>query len=847
MCSIWQRRAEVPGSELNRHRYWMLRGHRPDWLKLFGLFRCRAGMMVSMAVLLGLMTTVSSPAADTAIDFRRDVAPILQQRCVACHNQRDRRGGFSLESAAAARLGGESGQVIVAGEPDTSYLLDLVTPSDGVAEMPRGEPPLEPMEVATLRRWIADGAIWPAGVELQRPILWSLEPLERPEVPTALPNPEAFPIRNPIDAFIAEKHAEARLEPAPQADRRTLIRRLYLDITGLPPAAAAVEAFVADTGADAYERLVNELLESPHYGERWGRYWLDLARYADSEGYLGDALRPHAWVYREWVIEAINRDLPFDQFSIEQLAGDLLEGATLDQRIATGFHRNTLRNTEAGVDLELYRTKEIVDRVSTTGMVWLGLTLGCAECHDHKNDPISQTEFYRFYAFFNNADEVGVPVTRSWEVEEYEAALQNWQPKWTALVADLKPFEVDELTAGQQATIAEAFVADSRSFDWKKLLDLYQTNAPGWKELQARVDVLWSKKPSPPATRARAFARRLKDRRDTFVHIRGVYTRQGDQVQPGTPSVLPALDVRSEEADRLDLAVWLFDERNPLTARVAVNRIWQHLFGEGIVSTPNDFGNKGARPTHPELLDWLATEYRRLGWSRKALIRLIVTSSVYRLSSHANAVPAQQDASNQLLWRQNSYRVSAEIVRDLHLAASGLLDRTIGRRGIRPPLPAFVTEVGRSVKWPVSEGSERYRRGMYIFFKRTVPYPMLMTFDAPDSTISCSRRERSNTPLQALTLLNDPVFHECAQALGQHLIDQHGDDTVTATDDLFLRCLGRLPTDRERASLLLGYADVLKLEREAVGGEVSLKHAQIASMTAIARVVMNLDEFITRD
>ena len=786
-------------------------------------------------------------AADDAVDFRRDVAPILQRRCLTCHNDRNQRGGLSLHSAKAADKGGDSGQVIVSGEPDSSYLLDLVTPSEGTAEMPKGAPPLKAEEVATLRRWIADGATWPADARLKPPTHWSLKALTCPVVPTKAKVSAALPNRNPIDAFVAARHHDANLKAAPQADRRSLIRRLFLDITGLPPPTAAVDAFVANDKPEAYEQLVDDLLKSPHYGERWGRYWLDLARYADSEGYLGDALRPHAWVYREWVIEAINRDLPFDQFTIEQLAGDLVEKPTLDQRIATGFHRNTLRNTEAGVDLELYRTKEIVDRVNTTGMVWLGLTLGCAECHDHKHDPISQSEFYQFYAFFNNADEVGVRVTRPWEIADYEASLQSWRPAWSDLVAELQPYQKEDLTEDQQATISKVLVASNKSFDWKTILDFYDTKAGGWDKLQTRVDAHVKKKPLPPATMARGFARRTKDRRDTFVHVRGVYTRHGDKVHPGTPSVLPALNVRSEEPDRLDLAKWLFHENNPLTARVAVNRIWQHLFGQGLVSTPNDFGSEGAQPTHPQLLDWLATEYRRLGWSRKAMIRLIVTSSTYRLSSRSNAVPTQTQTSNQLLWRQNSYRVSAEIVRDLHLAVSGLLDRTIGRRGIRPPLPAFVTEVGRSVKWPVSQGSERYRRGMYIFFKRTVPYPMLMTFDAPDSTMSCSRRERSNTPLQALTLLNDPVFFECAQSLAKQLCEQHGEDIAAAVDDLFQSCLGRRPASQERSYLTAAFHDVQRLEQKERGKDGASEQIRVAAMTAVARIVMNLDEFITRD
>jgi hypothetical protein len=807
----------------------------------------RSRTILSVVTLGCLLVVDHIGAAAEPVDFRRDVAPILQRRCLSCHNDRDHRGGLSLQSAEAARKGGESGKVIDPGDAASSYLLDLLIPTDGVAEMPKGEPPLKVAEVATIRRWITDGAVWPDKFVLKPPVLWSLKPLKRPEVPADIAATGAFPIRNPIDAFVAARHRKAGLKTAAQADRRTLIRRLYLDIMGLPPSPAIVENFVADDKPKAYERLVDQLLKSPHYGERWGRYWLDLARYADSEGYLGDSLRPHAWVYREWVIDAINHDLPFDQFTIEQLAGDLLEKPTLEQKIATGFHRNTLRNTEAGVDLELYRTKEIIDRVNTTGMVWLGLTLGCAECHDHKNDPISQTDFYQLYAFFNNANEVGVTATKPWEIAEYKKAMDVWQPAWDQFVAELRQFEKNNLDKDQQAAISKTLAGTSKSFDWKTIVDSFKTKEPGWDKLKTKVEAHMRKKPAKLATKARAFARRTKDRRETYVHLRGIYTRHGEKVSPGTPAILPALKGRGAEPDRLDLAKWLFHQDNPLTARVAANRVWQHLFGRGLVLTPNDFGNKGARPTHPQLLDWLATEYGRLGWSRKVLIRMIVTSSTYRLASAANSVPDQQRLGNQLLWRQNSYRVSAEIVRDLHLTASGLLDRTIGRRGIRPPLPPFVIEVGRSVKWPVSQGNERYRRGMYIFFKRTVPYPMLMTFDAPDATVSCSRRERSNTPLQALTLLNDSVFYQCAQTLGRQLSKQHPDDLSAAIDDLFLRCLGRRPVDRERIALTAAWKDVLRLkenESKRVKPDETLK---VAAMIAITRIVMNLDEFITRD
>ncbi len=606
---------------------------------------------------------------------------------------------------------------------------------------------------------------------------WALQPIVRPTVPD-VPGAWSDRVRNSIDAFILARLAAEKLTPSPEAPPATLFRRLNLDLTGLPPTPEETRAFLdawTDNPEAAYTNAVEHLLDSPHFGEQWGRHWLDLARYADSEGYLGDSVRPWAWVYRDWVVDAINRDLPYDQFSIEQIAGDLLEKPTLEQLIATGFHRNTLRNTEAGVDLELYRTKEVVDRVNTTGTIWLGLTLACAECHDHKHDPVSQHDFYQLYAFFNNADESTASLPLTPELESYARSLLS-----------KKDLEKDP--------------------------------------------------PAKPSARARTFRERTKDRRESFIHERGDYTRRGETVTPGVPAVLHGIRARGESPDRLDLAHWLFDEANPLTGRVAANQVWQHLFGSGIVATPDDFGTEGAEPTHPELLDWLATEYRRLGWSRKDLIRLIVHSSTYRQSSTVRAEYAEHPTGNTLLWRQNAFRVGAESVRDLNLAASGLLEPKLGGPGIRPPLPEFVTEVGRSVKWPVSEGGDRYRRGLYIFLKRTVLYPMLTTFDASDTSVSCARRERTNTPMQALTLLNDPVFFEGAETLGRELHEIHGDRFDAALDDLFLRCLAREPRTAEIDALRSAHDDFL---RESGDGE--------AAMIAVARVVMNLDEFITRE
>ena len=599
---------------------------------------------------------------------------------------------------------------------------------------------------------------------------WAWQPVVRPEIPATQTK-----THHPIDAFVAAKLESQNWQLSPPAEPHALLRRLHLDLTGLLPTLREIAEFELAWAAHpdrAYAEKVDSLLDSPHFGERWARPWLDLARYADSDGYLGDNLRQWAWLYRDWVINSINRDLPFDRFSIEQLAGDLLPEASIDQKIATGFHRNNLKNTEAGADRELNRTKQIVDRVAVTATAWLGLTMACAECHDHKHDPISQKEFYELYAFFNQSIDSDISVKIAPELRE----------KMQAKVKPGKDGKIPELKPKAQT------VADLGA----------------------------------------------KDRRRTFIHIRGDYAREGDAVTPGTPAILHPMSESGEKRDRLALARWLFQPDNPLTTRVAVNQIWQELFGIGLVSTPDDFGRHGAPPSNPGLLDWLASEYREThGWSRKAMIRSIVMSSVYRQSSR-NRHPGRP---NDLLWRQNRFRLSADAVRDAHLAASGLLSRKVGGPGIRPPLPEFVTAVGRSVKWPVDKGADRHRRGLYIFLKRTVLYPMLTTFDAPDTSAACSRREETNTPMQALTLLNDPVFHDCAKEMGKEISrQQDGSNREEAIREIFLRCLNREPDSTEIGTLLTAHRDFSRTEPN--GNRV---------WTAVARIVMNLDEFIHRE
>lgn len=593
---------------------------------------------------------------------------------------------------------------------------------------------------------------------------WAYQPIQPPAIPETNS-------KNPIDAFVFAKLGEANLKPSPEAPPHILLRRAHLDLTGLPPSPEEMTAFQEAwkiNSKNAWTDKVDTLLASPHFGEQWAKHWLDIARYAESDGYLGDTLRHWAWIYRDWVIDSINRDQPYDQFSIEQLAGDLLPKPSQSQKIATGFHRNNLKNTEAGLDKELARTKQVVNRTATTGTAWLGLTLACAECHDHKHDAISHREFFEFYAFFNNTKDSDISVTldKEWPITTIE-----------------------------------------KKKDQKEL-----------------------PKPTPKAQALAALPE--IELRKTHVHVRGDYTRHGEEVSPATPAALHPLTIEEKEPARLALAKWLFAEDNPITPRVAANQIWQQLFGTGIVSTSDDFGTHGAPPTHPELLDWLALEFRDSGWSRKKLIRSIVTSSTYKQSS----TNTFKDRPNELLWRQNSVRVKAETVRDIHLVASGLFTPTVGGPSVHPPLPKFVSEVGRSVKWPESIGPNRYRRGMYIFLKRTVLYPMLTAFDAPDTSASCSRREVTNTPMQALTLLNDPVFFECADTLGKELHLKHGDKTDEAIAETFRRCLNREPNPGEMATLSSAHYDLLD----------EAKNPELA-MIATTRIIMNLNEFITRD
>ncbi|HTU22702.1 MAG TPA: PSD1 and planctomycete cytochrome C domain-containing protein [Gemmataceae bacterium] len=734
-------------------------------------------LLITAVLALGCMPlrAAETPAPARTVDFRRDIQPIFTRACLSCHDARKQRGGLRLDQAEAARRGGDSGAVIKPGDSAHSRLFLLISGRDPDLKMPpAGKPPLTAKEVALLRTWIDQGAKWPLtkSTEATRTESrhWAFQAVKRPALPMVK---DRSWMRNALDAFVLARLEKEEVAPAPEADRPMLLRRLSLDLLGLPPSPEEIADFEDDRSSDAYEKVVDRLLASPHYGERWGRHWLDLARYADSDGYEKDTGRPGAWRYRHWVLDALNRNLPYDQFVIEQLAGDLLPGATTEQRVATGFHRNTLTNKEGGVDKEQFRVEAVIDRVNTTARALLGVTLGCAQCHDHKYDPFSQREYYRFFAFFNSDKEVDIPAS-----------------------------------------------------------------LPGRGTTPTKAPVLAL---GPP--------------RRTHILIRGDFLRKGIEVHPDTPSVLPLLQPqRVKTPTRLDLARWIARRDNPLTARVLVNWVWHKYFGRGIVPTLEDFGTQGERPSHPQLLDYLADDFMRRGWSLKTLHKTIVMSATYRQSSRVTRELRRRDPLNVLLARQTRLRLEAEVVRDVTLAASGLLTRTIGGPSVRPPQPPGISELtyAHSARWIESKGADRYRRGLYIWFQRTSPYPMLMVFDAPDSNVCCVRRERSNTPLQALTLLNDTVFVECARALGQRLTAREG-DTEERIRYAFRLCLTREPTDSERSRLVRLFEE-LRIECRDKPQEVSRlagtkesASPELAAWVALARTLLNLDEFVSRE
>jgi len=838
-----------------------------------------------------------------AVDFATQIAPLLKTRCLACHGPAIQQSGLRLDSREAALRGGYSGPVVVPGASAQSRLIRLVAGLEEKVVMPPAGPRLAAAEVALLRAWIDGGLPWPgagapaATAEPRRVSKhWAFQPVGRPQPP---PVKRTAWVRNPIDRFILARLERERSEaaplglpPSPEAGMPTLIRRLSLDLVGLPPSPQEVEAFVRDQRPDAYERLVDRLLESPHYGEKWALHWLDQARYADTDGYEKDSRRPHAWRWREWVIQALNRDLPFDQFTVEQIAGDLAPAAAIEQRIATGFHRNTPTNREGGVNIEMFRFEQVVDRASTVGTVWLGLTLGCAQCHDHKYDPVSQKDFYRFFAYFNNADEQNIEAPLAGEMGPYLAARGRYyrerqqlleeygvlalRPEWErrALMAAGEPgrwtdwdvvFDTVQKMVDDGERVLRTPVEKRSRHEEDAILDhivRWYQQASGTKkyeelkfrELEKKLAEL--KASFPDLSQAQTVAERA-GRRKSHVHIRGSWKDKGIEVEPATPAVLPPTPAGSPP-NRLTLARWLVAPENPLTARVIVNRFWQELFGRGLADSPADFGIQGSAPSHPELLDWLASEFQARKWSVKQILRLIVTSAAYRQSSAARADLAG-DPQNRLLARQAPVRLPAELIRDSALAASGLLDPRIGGRSVEPHMPESLLALsfgsGSWVSWSESQGRDKYRRGLYIHRQRSLLYPMLVNFDAPNMTVTACRRERSNTPLQALNLLNDPVFVDMARGLANRVMTEISGSFEDRLRYAFLLAVARPPTPYEQERLLGYYLEQRKILKEEPKSAAALFPYQpetfdrqdAGAWVAISRIIMNLDEFITRE
>jgi mono/diheme cytochrome c family protein len=1016
--------------------------------------------------------TASAATTSSAL-FAAQVRPILASRCYVCHGPETQQNGLRLDSLAAVLKGSDSGRIVVPGHSDQSRLMRRLQAQERPL-MPYGGPPLSTEEIAVIRKWIDGGA---PGPDSSAPLAvaprkkhWAYIQPVRP----ALPNvSQPSWVRNGIDAFILARLDKEGLRPSPEADKTTLIRRVYLDLIGLPPSPQEVDAFLSDQSPTAYEKVVDRLLASPQYGERWARPWLDLARYADTNGYEKDSRRT-AWEYRDWVIRALNSDMSFKEFTIEQIAGDMLPNPTKDQIIATGFHRNTMLNQEGGVDPEEYYWYEQVDRVNTTASVWLGSTLGCAQCHNHKFDPFTQKDYYRFLAFYGNSKykihgygseryaeepelelptpdqaarsseirakmavvqkqlDTETPALReaqeSWEVEmrsaekqwqvlapveaesaggatltvlpdgsvlatgknpqadSYTIQLKTNQNGITAVRLEVLPDEslpnngpgrdpegnfflsaldvnVSALTsssAPSKSTFVSmnkvvanesqsgysadgilskepglhgwaidtapspdgiprrfaVFVADkpfgfeggsqitirmkhqmrhsSRNVGRFRIAVTSVSN-PAWSaKLPARLWPVLETKPEQRSTKqsesleaayreesplldparkqladltgdlnklgiATAMVMEEKPgliRPATYIRERGSFLSRGEEVYADVPTALSPLP-KGETPNRLALAQWLVSEDNPLTARVTVNRFWETMFGHGLVETSEDFGTQGELPSHPELLDFLATSFMDNQWSMKKIQRLMVTSATYRQSSLDTPELIAKDPYNRLYARGPRFRLEAEVVHDLALSVGGLLSSKMYGPSVFPYQPEGIWDLPyNSDKWVVSPGDDRYRRSVYTFMRRSAPYPSMATFDAPSREFCTVRRVRTNTPLQALTTLNDPFFFEAACAMAVRMVKQGGDSEAARIAYGFRLVVSRAPTQAELDRVLAYYREQLtrygadtKAAAKVIGMEADppSNAAELASWTLVANVLLNMDETLSKD
>ena len=803
------------------------------------------------------------------VDFTKNVLPVLQRHCFECHGPDVQEGGLRFDDRDEFLSGGHSGPAVVSGKPSESELFRRLT-LDRLHDdaMPPVGPGLSDHEAIVLRQWIQQGGELPDTIPQQKH--WAyVAPVRR--FPPAVDLQDAKIIDPTIDGWIVAAHTDKSLQFAPVAKKSQLIRRLAFDVTGLPPRPEVVAAFEADDRDDAYESLVDEFLQSEEFGVRWARMWLDLARYADSHGFQRDDLR-NMWAYRDWVVDALNNDMPFDQFTITQIAGDLLPDANEGTRIATGFHRCAPTNVEAGTDPEESRINQVFDRVNTTGAVWLGVTLECAQCHDHKYDPFSQEEYYRFAAYFNSTEAEAersnpkVPSSIKFIGPSMNLSRDPWAAERKSISQSLSDArknvekikgenignEVIQDESEQPTTCGgETFVDQQNQQDDADVR---------LKLMEKKVRQLQNKLASIPEAKTLVMQERLNPR-ETFVFNRGDFTDPLRQVDAGTPGALGG--TTEGPANRLMLAKWLVSKDNPLTARVFVNRVWFEIFGQGIVTTLEDFGVKGERPTHPELLDSLAVEFMEDGWSLKKLVRRIVTSRTYRQSSAVASEKRLQDIENKWLARGPRFRLDAEGIRDNALSIAGLLSSEKGGPSIRPPQPnGLWTKVGgQKYTYEVSPGEQQYRRGVYVVLKRGSPYPSFVTFDASERMTCVTSRSRSNTPLQALVLLNDPVYTDAAFAFGKRMLSESPDDTDASRICYGFRvAVSRQPTAREvnllqkllnseRQALVANPNKVGAIMKDHSGIDISesMDSKELAAWYAIAATILNLDETITKN
>jgi hypothetical protein len=811
-----------------------------------------------------LLTTLLSMGAyaDEAVARR-----ILEANCASCHGAA-KMSGLDVRDRESLLKGGSRGPAVVPGRAAQSLLYKAVLRKESLA-MPPGKKALSESEIASLREWIDAGAAWNQGKLAGQSSWWSFRTLTRPAVPGNA--------SNAVDAFIAAKLAEKQLTPAPPADKRTLIRRATFDLLGLPPSPEEIDAFVKDESADAFAKVVDRLLASPRYGERWGRHWLDVVRYADTGGFETDIYFPNAWRYRDYVVQSFNEDKPYNRFVQEQIAGDELFPDNLDldggfkipeqklknlnARIATGLYTIGPAYHEAALFGGQVRYEWLTDVVDTTGEAFLGLTLGCSRCHNHKFDPLTQRDYHAMMAVFAASEEREIPVVSqfsifgfksgypSWlKVEELRGSIQRIDSAARKRVVDsvrqrfspdvLSAFDtpVEKRTPEQRALAAKLESAMTQAGLQEnaegKEADIPLTPAESAERERLIVELgKASLKANPvlPTATVLGHAALVPD-----VHMthRGDWRSKGDKVGPAFPAVLAGERTVDEDPHqrRKALALWLTEPDHPLTARVFVNRVWHWHFGRGIVATPNDFGRQGEEPSHPELLDWLASEFVAQGWSTKKLHRMIMLSDVYRRSSEFDEANGRVDADNRFLWRMNRQRLDAETLRDTVLAVSGELNLKMGGRPVIPSLsPEEYTVMWARNQWPESlDPREHSRRSVYLYVKRTFPMPMLSTFDAPDTSVSCARRDNTTVAPQALTLMNGEFMVSQSSKLAALANREQPGNPAGWVDTVWRRALGRAPTATEKQKALAALSDE-------------------ASLARLSLVVLNMNEFLYVD